>query len=341
VEAMFGVEQIEIDIVGYNVIMNDITAKEEFQFLSQNLEKIVDERTHELLDKKNEIEYILDTTMEGVLILDNFICINANESAAKIGGYYSKDDIVGHHIIEFVHDKYKELVQMKMMQQQTDPWEILGLKKDGTAFPCLVRGTTFHNNEKELRVVSFIDLSDIKVKENQLLLAQAELQEQAHKDYLTGLYNRRYFAEISQDYMNLFQRENKEASVMMIDIDLFKNINDTYGHAEGDKVIKTLVDALILNTRQSDVLARFGGEEFVALLPNINVKSVLHVADKLRNYVEELDVLTDDGQNIKFTICIGVSAIKADDKTIEKAIKRADDALYIAKNSGRNRVEMV
>ena len=341
VEAVFGAEQIGMDIFGYNVIMHDITVKKEFETLSRNLETIVNQRTRELLDKNNEIEYILNTTMEGILIFDNLICVNANQSAADINGFESKDELIGRHVSEFLHDDYKELVRINMLQQKVDAYEILALKKNGVPFPCLVRGTTFFSNDKEFRVTSIIDLTYIKEKESQLLLAQVELKEQAHRDYLTTLYNRRYFAEIAQDYMMLFHREQKEASVMMIDIDLFKNINDTYGHAEGDNVIKTLVEALLYNTRQSDIVARFGGEEFVVLLPNISTKSVIQVADKLRAYVEALDILTSEKEHIKFTISIGVTTIQSDDETIEDSLKRADNALYIAKNSGRNRVIMV
>ncbi|WP_345980125.1 diguanylate cyclase [Sulfurimonas sp. HSL3-2] len=339
-EVVFIPEIVGHSLVGFNAIMHDITLKKEIEHISKNLEHIVEIRTQELLDKNREIEHILDTTMEGILIFHNAICINVNRSAMELGGYRSKTDLIGHAIEEFVTDEYKELVKKNMEENYTKPYEIMGIKKDGSTMPCLVKGHSFEINGRALRITTFIDLTNIKEKEAELLEVQKELQEQAHKDYLTGLYNRRYFAELAQNYMELFHRERKEACIMMIDIDFFKNINDTFGHAEGDKVIKRLVEALVEHTRHSDIIARFGGEEFVVLLPNTGVKNALSLAQKIRKNVEALEVVSDTKELIKFTISIGVAEISFDDNNIESSIKRSDDALYKAKNSGRNRVEM-
>ncbi len=339
-EVSFTPEIIGRNLVGYNAIMHDITLKKEIENMSQNLEKIVALRTQELLDKNHEIEHILDTTMEGILIFHNSICINVNKSALKIGGYDARTDIIGHNIEEFIVDEYKALVRKNITENYTKPYEVFGIKKDGSTFPCLIKGHTFGINERYLRITTFLDLTYIKQKEAQLIEIQKELQEQAHKDYLTGLYNRRYFAELAQNYMELFHRERKKACLMMLDIDLFKSINDTYGHAEGDKVIKSLVASLVEHTRQSDIIARFGGEEFVILLPNIEIKSALSLAQKIRKNVEKIEVVSDTEEIIKFTISIGISEINYDDVNIESSIKRADDAMYKAKNNGRNRVEL-
>ncbi|WP_345993168.1 diguanylate cyclase [Sulfurimonas sp. HSL-1716] len=339
-EVIFNPEAIGRNIFGFHAIMHDITLKKEIEHISENLEHMVEIRTQELLDKNREIEHILDTTMEGILIFHNSICINANKSAIEIGGYDSKIDLIGRTIEEVVADEYKELVKENIQRNYMKPYEIMGVKKDGSTLPCLVKGHTFEINGRVLRITTFIDLTYIKEKEAQLIEVQKELQEQAHKDYLTGLYNRRYFAELAQNYMALFHRERKEACIMMIDIDLFKNINDTHGHAEGDKVIKTLVAALIEHTRHSDIIARFGGEEFVVLLPNIGVKGALHLAQKIRKNVETLEVVSDKNEIIKFTISIGISEINSDDDSIESSIKRADNAMYKAKEGGRNRVEL-
>ena len=338
-EVVFTPEVVGRNLVGFNVIMHDVTLKKEIEHISKNLEHIVELRTQELLDKNHEIEHILDTTMEGILIFHNSVCINVNRSAMQLGGYTAKTDLIGHKMEEFVTDEYKELVTKNIEENYTEPYEIMGIRKDGSTMPCLVKGHSFEINGRALRITTFIDLTNIKEKEAQLLEVQKELQEQAHKDYLTGLYNRRYFAELAQNYMELFHRERKEACIMMIDIDFFKKINDTYGHAEGDKVIKRLVEALVEHTRHSDIIARFGGEEFVVLLPSTGIKNALRLAQKIRKGVEALEVISDTNELIKFTISIGVAEINLDDKNIESSIKRSDDALYKAKNSGRNRVE--
>lgn len=339
-EVVFTPEIVGMNLVGFNVIMHDITLKKEIEHISKNLEHIVELRTQELLDKNHEIEHILDTTMEGILIFHNSVCINVNRSAMQLGGYTSKADLIGHKMEEFVTDEYKELVSKNIEENYTQPYEIMGIRKDGSTMPCLVKGHSFEINGRFLRITTFIDLTNIKEKEVQLLEVQKELQEQAHKDYLTGLYNRRYFAELAQNYMELFHRERKEACIMMIDIDFFKNINDTYGHAEGDRVIKNLVGALVEHTRHSDIIARFGGEEFLVLLPSTGIKNALSLAQKIRKGVERLKVVSDNSEIIKFTISIGIAEITLEDKNIESAIKRSDDALYKAKKGGRNRVEI-
>jgi len=167
--------------------------------------------------------------------------------------------------------------------------------------------------------------------------AQQQLLEQSHKDFLTGLYNRRYFYEIAKNFIKISQREKKQSSVISIDIDKFKKINDTYGHAIGDKVLKKLAEILMKNTRSSDVVARFGGEEFIILLPLTNIQGAYELAEKLRVVTQDSKVKIDNGDIVTFTISLGISSIDKSD-SIEEFLHRADKALYAAKTNGRNRV---
>ena len=124
----------------------------------------------------------------------------------------------------------------------------------------------------------------------------------------------------------------------MLDIDKFKNINDTYGHKVGDDVIITLANNLINSQRKSDITCRFGGEEFIILLPNTTLDGAKNVAQKLRQNIENISI-NNENKIIKFTISLGVSQIDIQNEhNIEKALKRADDALYEAKENGRNKV---
>ncbi len=168
--------------------------------------------------------------------------------------------------------------------------------------------------------------------------AKRQLKEQANRDYLTGLYNRRYFNEVAQDLIYISKREKKMFSVIMLDIDKFKNINDTYGHSTGDDILKILSNTLIETVRESDIVSRFGGEEFVLLLPFTDKDGAFTLAEKIRKNVENKKILTHDGQTIQFTVSLGVSYILNTDKNIEQSLNRADSALYIAKKSGRNKV---
>lgn len=175
-------------------------------------------------------------------------------------------------------------------------------------------------------------------KELQIQDMMKELKLLASTDPMTKLYNRRYFSKISEHTLSLAKREEKELSVIMIDIDKFKNVNDTYGHHIGDEVIIHLANQIRSCKRKSDISARFGGEEFVILLPNTNVDGAKVVAENLRKSVENASLIYDDN-TLGYTISLGVSQVDlGSDQNIEDGLKQADIALYEAKATGRNRV---
>jgi diguanylate cyclase (GGDEF)-like protein len=171
--------------------------------------------------------------------------------------------------------------------------------------------------------------------------AQKALKEQASHDYLTNLYNRRYFQHISQDLINIAKREAVGLSIIMLDIDKFKIVNDTYGHRSGDLVLKHIASILTEHTRDSDIVARIGGEEFAILLLHTAKKGAAVIAEKLRESVENHPATIDNKTNISVTISLGVALVEVEhDINIDLALNNADTALYEAKRSGRNKVIM-
>ena len=167
--------------------------------------------------------------------------------------------------------------------------------------------------------------------------AQAKLKEQANRDPMTNMHNRRYFAQMSEKIVSIAKRTKEPLGFMMIDIDNFKKVNDTYGHNVGDEVIKMLANKLISRVRESDIAARFGGEEFAIILPNTDLKSASEVAETIRLEVEQIKY----NDNLHFTISIGVSELNHEDtKSVTEALNNSDKALYEAKASGRNRVSI-
>jgi len=167
---------------------------------------------------------------------------------------------------------------------------------------------------------------------------QKKLIEQANRDPMTNLYNRRYFNEIIKSLLLIAKRTSQLFSLIIIDIDDFKNVNDTYGHSVGDRVINDLADIFRNTVRNSDISVRFGGEEFVIILPNTHLKEAEIIAKKLKDIVENNTIILKDGSRIKFTISLGVSQIQQDDESVETVLHKADEALYQAKNSGKNKI---
>ena len=154
----------------------------------------------------------------------------------------------------------------------------------------------------------------------------------ANTDPLTGAYNRRYLNEFSFEYLKIVKRENKDLSLLLLDLDDFKIINDTFGHEIGDIVIKELVKIAKLSIRESDLVVRFGGDEFIILLPNTNISNARLVANKIFDNIDEYNKTKE----FSFSISIGTSYYQAGDNSIDDLISRADESLYEAKRAGKS-----
>lgn len=170
---------------------------------------------------------------------------------------------------------------------------------------------------------------------------QKELEKMSNIDPLTQIYNRRKFDEEYNKEWNSALRTNENLTIIMGDIDFFKQYNDFYGHVKGDDVLVNISSSILNNIKRSkDVLARYGGEEFIIMLPNTDLEGGLHLANKLRKKIEDLNIEHEKSSFGKITMCFGVTSVKVDSNVSKKKIiKIADIALYLAKKNGRNRIE--
>ena len=160
-------------------------------------------------------------------------------------------------------------------------------------------------------------------------------RDMANKDFMTGAYNRRFFFDSGEAIFEKANRDKKEICVAMFDIDKFKNINDTYGHDVGDVAICEVANILNDNLRESDLMARFGGEEFCVLLENISLEEVEILFEKIRKVFED-NIIKINNLEINFTTSIGICY--GIEENLENMIKKADEGLYFCKNNGRNQV---
>ena len=165
-----------------------------------------------------------------------------------------------------------------------------------------------------------------------------ELENAAYIDSLTGIYNRKHFYELANADIERALRMNQSIYTAMLDLDFFKNVNDTYGHAAGDIVLKTTAGVIRQTIRTYDLLCRYGGEEFVLLITDLDAPEAFNLMERIREDME-LTTTCYEGLEIKITCSIGLAKfIEAD--TLETSIKKSDEALYVAKNSGRNLVKI-
>jgi len=180
-------------------------------------------------------------------------------------------------------------------------------------------------------------LHALEEKHDALQTVSEELRRASITDPLTGVFNRRFFMESIEKSVNAANRHHYPLSVILIDADRFKQINDEYGHLSGDQVLQALAALYSEELRESDVFARFGGEEFILALPHTDAQAARTVAERLRCKVMNHAVAIDGG-TLSITVSSGVAEYRSDDGGIDAAIKRADEALYEAKKAGRNRV---
>lgn len=291
---------------------------------------------------KNNTILVVDDTVGNLDILSDLLCDYDVVVATN-----------GIDALEICEEEEIDLILLDIMMPQMSGIEvcqILKSKEDTKKIPILfITAKTDEASIQEAYDAGGIDYVTKPFRPVELLAKvkiQFQLQEMTNKlirlatvDTMTGLYNRRHFANLSATSMSNALKDGTDLSVMMLDIDKFKTINDTYGHKVGDDVIVSLANILKSKQRKDDIISRFGGEEFVILLPKTDVKNANILAEDIRDSVEKSQVDLEDSQSIKFTVSIGVSNVDLiNEKDVEKSLIRADEALYEAKNSGRNMV---
>ena len=258
--------------------------------------------------------------------------ILANNNAVKLFGI-QPGELERYRLRDFFADAdNRQLLNERLeAEREVQDFEILVKTPTGdTPFWLLASANIIDYNYDVALYSAFQDITTRKNRENLL-------KNQATRDPLTSLYNRRYFEE------EVFKRildskvSGEAFSVLMLDVDHFKKVNDTFGHKVGDKVLIELAAAAERALRECDIVARYGGEEFVIFLADTNSEEGLRVAERLRETIGEVVVYTDDGREVRFTVSVGLSS-SAISENIDMLIKTADEALYRAKNSGRNRV---
>jgi diguanylate cyclase (GGDEF)-like protein len=196
--------------------------------------------------------------------------------------------------------------------------------------------SNFYHQEHAIRLQAFADQAAIAIENARLY---AEVERLATLDEVTGILNRRRLFQLGRREMELSRRYGTSLAAILLDIDLFKKINDTYGHTAGDRVLSGIASTISHNIREIDLFGRYGGEEFVILLPSTGAEAAREVAERVRELVAGLRFDTERGP-LEVTISLGVAMLTGDIPSLATLIDRADQAMYSAKQAGRNRVEV-
>ncbi len=295
------------------------------------LETLVQERTAELQERKEVLHSITNAAQDAVIMTDHSGNVTYwNPAAEKMFGY-AENEILGHNLHSMVAPAYQaafpRLVQTGAGALIGETAEVQALRRDGTAFSAeiSISSVKLKNNWHAVAI-----LRDISARK----LVEAQLIKLATTDALTGICNRRRFNEVIGAEISRASRYHKELGLLIFDIDHFKHINDQFGHQAGDQVLIQLSSLVAKSLRDTDVFARWGGEEFTVLVPSCGDACALRLAEKLRAIIENAE-FPDVG---KVTCSFGMTTYHDQDNE-EAILKRADDALYRAKAAGRNRVE--
>lgn len=183
------------------------------------------------------------------------------------------------------------------------------------------------------------DVTDVAMSNKALESANRQLEFLSRTDRLTGLNNRGYWQECQEREFSRYQRHKNNTSLLIFDIDHFKNVNDTYGHQAGDEVIRICSRTLLACAREIDICGRYGGEEFVVLMANTEAEGARIFAERLRKLIARLKV-THDGKEIGFTVSLGICQLTESVKSAQQWLERADQALYVSKENGRNQTNI-
>lgn len=293
------------------------------------------EKTRDELNiARTKLGEFLDLIPAGLVIHQTHAIIFANSEAGRLIGIPS-DLLVGHHIFDFIDGCDAEMMRAAFMRCFSEHVAIRSLELkllDVGGHERIVQLSMSPLFWEGLPVINIVfnDITPLKQKEQQIYVLSTT-------DSLTGAFNRRYFMDSAGREFSLHLRHQTPLSLLVMDIDYFKKINDTYGHGVGDEAINAFVGGCLGVLRQEDILGRTGGEEFGVLLPQTGLEAAAAIAERLRRRIEAIK-LSFGSERVRFTVSIGVAEVRPGDASIEAGLLRADRALYEAKAIGRNRV---
>jgi diguanylate cyclase (GGDEF)-like protein/PAS domain S-box-containing protein len=331
-------------VEGFNDMLGSIQERDiELDRHRAHLEEEVAQRTAELAKTKNFLEGVIQTSTGLIYVVDQQGCCSfVNDYALDLLGY-TRDELLKQSFSSLFTPETKGNV-LEDLQAVQHGKTFLGreckiIRKDGNTlwFEYSIAPLIEHGNVVGA-VTTGSDITERKHMETEKENLVQELNELATRDGLTGLYNHRMFYTLLNEEIQRAGRYDRPLSLLMIDIDFFKRVNDTHGHQAGDAILKGLSALLERQARAIDRVCRYGGEEIAVILLETDADSAPHIAERLRQSVEREPFEIGAGRHLHITISIGVATFPAQADTPAALVSASDRALYLAKEGGRNQV---
>jgi diguanylate cyclase (GGDEF)-like protein/PAS domain S-box-containing protein len=293
----------------------------------------------------SELRYrrLFEAAQDGILLLDakTGMITDVNPFLVNILGY-SREEFIKKKLWEV--GAFKDVEASKEAFQALQKNEYIRYKdlplraKDGRLIQVEFVSNVYWAGREKVIQCNIRDITERKQVQDALLESEALLREQSVRDHLTGVYNRRYMEETLERELRRASRKSFSLGIIMLDIDDFKRFNDTYGHAAGDAILRELGALLLGHIRREDITARYGGDEFIIIMPDASREVTVERAERLCEHFRRAN-LQYEGQTLEVvSLSLGVSIFPEHGSTSIVLLKAADDALYRAKKEGRNRV---
>ncbi|MBI1194886.1 MAG: bacteriohemerythrin [Gammaproteobacteria bacterium] len=306
----------------YVSVQEDVTERKKAE------ERLVQQQefSESIINSLPGIFYMLDEEGRFIRVNPQFLAVTG----------YTKPELDKMIAVDFFEDKDKVLISERIrevLDRGESSAEARFIIKSGQKIPYYFTGHRTHIDGRAYIVGLGTDITARYELEQ-------ELAHQARTDLLTGLNNRRHFLYLADQELKRAKRYSKPVTMLMLDLDEFKSINDRHGHQTGDKVLLTIGEIFRKTLRESDIAGRLGGEEFAILLPENGMDDSLEVAERLRSEIESTPVSLENGNALRITVSIGVAMLLEDQVSLDQLCNLADQALYEAKWGGRNLVSL-
>ena len=296
-----------------------------------------------LRESEAKFRGLVSQSLVGIVLIEDGKFSYSNAKFDQTFGY-SSDEIRGMGPLQVAVESDRALVSEnidKRMSGEVDQLQYVfhGLRKNGEVIDIECHSSVMHDGERLLLISLIMDISERRRAERAVQVLQEELRELSTHDALTGLSNRRYLEEFFRRELLLAERAGHPVSVIMGDLDHFKAVNDRDGHLAGDEVLRVFGNLMKHNARASDIICRYGGEEFLLVLPGMTEEGAVERAEQLRRAMAATPV-SHGASQITVTASFGVATFPFHGRTTDELIAAADSALYSAKADGRNRVNL-